>query len=354
MIRSTVLAALAAIIALPSLAGGQSTPREIGRISGAADDPRAELVRASWPILTDDGRFVVVNLDPLEVRVYDRRGQFQRALGREGEGPGEYRASVSLVAWPGDSVLVHSTATRRMSLFRLDGRLVREWSASTAEAPQERVAVRGNVVFKAGGVNGVRGCGLSLVEASVPRAAPLSEAITDGHGRLWVRAVGNSAWQVHSTGGRQVGAVVLPAGLVIRQFRGDTVIGTIPDGDGFMDIVAIATGIGNSSPVPGADCNNDPMQLDLVRGAMIRTYLRNVVTFADEFRQREGRYPARVSELPRRAAPEGTSYDLPIADAESWVVVLRDDASGYHCLMSRGPRGVPGAVDRMLCSARTN
>src|SRR5690606_4013971 len=100
MIRSTVLAALAAIIALPSLAGGQSTPREIGRISGAADDPRAELVRASWPILTDDGRFVVVNLDPLEVRVYDRRGQFQRALGREGEGPGEYRASVSLVAWP--------------------------------------------------------------------------------------------------------------------------------------------------------------------------------------------------------------------------------------------------------------
>lgn len=348
-----VAAALYFLCELPVVGAQSPAAHIIGQIDGAADDIKAELVGARTPLLTDDGRFVVANQDPLEVRVYSLRGRLQHVIGREGEGPGEYRSAVSLVAWPGDSVLVYSSGTRRMSLFSLDGTLVREWRATATEIPFERIAVTGNVVLKTGGINGAAGCARALIPVVVPASAPLTVAITDPFGRLWVRQTGGAEWQVHGAGGRRVATVRLPDGLVIRQFRGDTVVGTTVDEDGFTNVTAIATGAGSSGRADGRPCDNPLMPVTQLRSAMMRTALRNAFTFGEAYHGREGDYPARPAQLPDGVHIEGASYRIPVADANSWVVILRDDATGYHCLMSVGPGGIPGITgNAMRCASR--
>ncbi len=324
----------------------------IARIEGTGGDLAAELVNPRSPIRTDDGRFVLVSPDPLEVRVYTADGKLQRVIGRAGEGPGEYRSAVHLRAWPGDSVLVISSATRRNSLFGLDGKLVREWPAEPAEFSSARISVLGNVVFSLDRVNGARGCAAALIAASVPASAPLTEGLTDGFGRLWTRAVGSADWQIHTTGGRRVGSVRLPPRLVIQQFRGDTVIGVTTDADGFSDVLAIAIGIGTEGAVASADCANPKMPVTNLRSAMMRTYLRNLLTYGNQLQATDGRYP-RENELPDGQRLEGTTYIVPVATTDSWVVILRDDETGYHCLMSQGPGGIPAASgNTMRCSSR--
>ncbi|HRP07413.1 MAG TPA: hypothetical protein PLL69_02900 [Gemmatimonadales bacterium] len=345
---------LALLTAIPAVAQRAATPTVVARIDGATGDVATELVDARSVLLTRDGRFVVINGKPSEARVYDGRGRFQRILGRQGQGPGEYEFLSGATEWTGDSVMVYSHNARKALIFRLDATAaVREWTTEPGELPEERAAVVNNVVMKSGGVLGARGCASSLVAGAIPGSAPFTEALTDSWGRLWSRQVGQDTWKVHTPGGRAVATVTLPRHFVIRQFRGDTAIGTTVDEDGFTNVIAIATRVGAGTSAAGPECDSPPMPVTRVRSAMMRTALRNAMTFAEAFHEREGRYPQRESQLHDGVMLEGTEYRMPVSTAESWVVVLVDKATGYHCLMSIGPGGIPGIEGTtMRCAAR--
>ena len=92
---------------------------------GSIDDPAspgpvAEAIRLS------DGRFLVssATMGP-QVLVYGPGGDFQHAIGREGEGPGEMRSAPMLVRLPDDTIAMFDPRLGRISLFSSDGSFVR-------------------------------------------------------------------------------------------------------------------------------------------------------------------------------------------------------------------------------------
>src|SRR5690606_16795253 len=61
---------------------------EIGVLDGAPED---QLFRVVGARRLGDGRIVVANSGTHELRFYDAQGRHLRSVGREGEGPGEFR-----------------------------------------------------------------------------------------------------------------------------------------------------------------------------------------------------------------------------------------------------------------------
>ncbi len=70
--------------------------------------------------VTHDGRLLVLDAGTQNLRVYDLQGALLATIGREGEGPGEFRApgSMQLI---GDTVVVWDWRLKRLSYFLLDG-----------------------------------------------------------------------------------------------------------------------------------------------------------------------------------------------------------------------------------------
>lgn len=117
-------------------------PAVLAAARGVAQAPRE--VRLANPTLTldhdftqirgvrelADGRFLLT--DRLEPAVYvvQKAGAI-RKLGREGNGPGEYRLPGPLLAMAGDSTLVLDEGTARMAVYGPDLRVVRERSTQS-------------------------------------------------------------------------------------------------------------------------------------------------------------------------------------------------------------------------------
>ncbi len=74
---------------------------------------------------TADGRLLVADGGSQQLRVYDPAGAFVRALGGEGDGPGEFRALWTLAHLPGDTIVaIDLRAGGPAAVFDLDQSLV--------------------------------------------------------------------------------------------------------------------------------------------------------------------------------------------------------------------------------------
>lgn len=73
-----------------------------------------------------DGRFVILEQVPGELRIFDPGGTFLSRIGRPGEGPGELSNAAGLAVIPPDTFLVWDSRARRLSWFSGQGALVRE------------------------------------------------------------------------------------------------------------------------------------------------------------------------------------------------------------------------------------
>ena len=109
---------------------------------GAADGSVDELLHNVYAALrTSDGSYVVANAGSFELRRFDAEGSYRRSIGREGDGPGEFRFPRYLASLPGDSVLAFDRSNQRISLFDPEGGFVTSWSARVAGAPPIQNAV---------------------------------------------------------------------------------------------------------------------------------------------------------------------------------------------------------------------
>jgi hypothetical protein len=80
---------------------------------------RIEAVR-----LLPDNRVVVVDGASQAIRIFDGRGTFERQLGREGEGPGEFSDLYYLSILPPDSIVGFDVELLRFTTFLASGELV--------------------------------------------------------------------------------------------------------------------------------------------------------------------------------------------------------------------------------------
>jgi hypothetical protein len=71
-----------------------------------------------------DGRIVVANAGTHEVRVYNSNGEFERRIGRRGDGPGEFQRLRVVARLPGDTLVAFDLREHRVSLIDPEGQLV--------------------------------------------------------------------------------------------------------------------------------------------------------------------------------------------------------------------------------------
>jgi hypothetical protein len=158
------------------------TPRV--RIGGTdADTGAYELDRVVGAYLLSDGRIVLGNGGTAEMRWYDSTGRFEKAVGREGQGPGEFELLIS--AWPmaGDSTAASDATLDRISIFSPRGEFVR---SVKLEVTAELSSPNGWGHFSDGTIAGAGGSGLSLRPAMVGKlvGSEMKLARYDGDGKL--------------------------------------------------------------------------------------------------------------------------------------------------------------------------
>ena len=121
-----MLCLLAACDAAPrgEAASGWTLTRDA--VAGAGEGPGA-LTEVGDVTLSEQGDVYVTQPQESVVRSYDRTGRFLRAIGREGEGPGEFDR-IGGLGWRGDSLWVQDSGNRRISFFGPDLRYVRSVS----------------------------------------------------------------------------------------------------------------------------------------------------------------------------------------------------------------------------------
>lgn len=93
-----------------------------GGAGGAADELFTRIIGA---VRLSDGRYVVADGSELRLSVYARNGRLERTIGRDGEGPGEFRALSGFWHVAGDTVAVWDSRLQRITRMRADGTVIR-------------------------------------------------------------------------------------------------------------------------------------------------------------------------------------------------------------------------------------
>jgi len=103
-----------------------------------------ELSDVTDATVLSDGRVVVLNAGTYEVRTYDTDGHFQTTIGREGDGPGDFRRLANVSEFGVDSILVYDSWIGRATILDSQGDLTRIASLSPEVRVDELLPVRAN------------------------------------------------------------------------------------------------------------------------------------------------------------------------------------------------------------------
>jgi 6-bladed beta-propeller protein len=100
---------------------------EEGRFQGQDGTP-AELGEPGSVAVDDAGRVYVADRKPASIKVFAPEGKLVRVIGREGEGPGEFR--LGFVAVRGNHLVLHDPQLGRTSVWDTSGTFIRSWHSS--------------------------------------------------------------------------------------------------------------------------------------------------------------------------------------------------------------------------------
>ncbi len=119
--RSARVDAVAGVVRVwnpaPATVGRADSLFSIGAVVGDGPDAFGRVVSV---VSHRDGRIYVADEIANRVQVFDAAGRFERSLGREGEGPGEFNRLYSL-AWLGDTLAALDVRNARVELLTPDG-----------------------------------------------------------------------------------------------------------------------------------------------------------------------------------------------------------------------------------------
>lgn len=97
-------------------------PEEELRV-GSVDDPDAGFSRIGGVAVDTEGLIYVLESQDRHVRVYDDQGRLLRRIGRDGEGPGEFRSPM-LIGLRHDTLAIGDLSLGRVTLFLRTGQLL--------------------------------------------------------------------------------------------------------------------------------------------------------------------------------------------------------------------------------------
>lgn len=105
-------------------------------VTGAEAGDSAAFAQVGTVRWLESGRFVVGDVMANRLYVFDSAGQFLRAFGREGNGPGEFRQLGSMTALAADSVATYDPSLLRLSVWHPDTGFVRSTHLRGEESPE--------------------------------------------------------------------------------------------------------------------------------------------------------------------------------------------------------------------------
>ena len=166
---------------------------------GSVDDPVVGFSNIGAVTVDLDGNVYVLELQELEVRVFDQSGTPLRRIGGSGQGPGEFSRPQS-IGFRGDTLWVHDPRQRRISMFSPDGMLLTTFPGivPTGFDPQSQaISILDGVIRSDGLLYAEPVSGIVVLQAgeTPPDSVSLpvvrydrSGAIVDtvGHTRLWL------------------------------------------------------------------------------------------------------------------------------------------------------------------------
>ena len=120
------------------------TLEKLWKIGGYSESDE-ELFGVIVDLATDvKGRVYLLDMQLAEVKVFAPDGGYLRTIGREGDGPGEFRSPTGLLIMPNGNLCVVQPSPARMSLFSPDGEYVGEFElpAPIAEGVHRVAKVR--------------------------------------------------------------------------------------------------------------------------------------------------------------------------------------------------------------------
>lgn len=96
----------------------------------APDEESSAALSRPWSLAADTaGNVYVMDMRPALIKVFKADGTLSHTIGREGDGPDEYRPG-AIVHLVGDTLLVHDAANARVVRFLVDGTPIGGWPVS--------------------------------------------------------------------------------------------------------------------------------------------------------------------------------------------------------------------------------
>ena len=359
--RYSPVVLVAVLIGFSGRVDAQSTPAwivnpqpvtAIGLVDGPADQ---ELAGVSGARRLHDGRVVIANGKPLEVRMYDAHGTLLQRIGRTGDGPGEFRGRLDLLPAGGDSLLVYDQGTQRLSLFGTDGKLWHEWPASDEGSPRGQL-----ILFRrsfAGGIPAnLTGCLRQLLTGlPVPPPPALREVVSSGGGHFLVRVNGAASWTAYTARGAIEGTLHAPARFEVYEATRDLLVGKALLEDDVEQVQVLkvnAPAVGGSPDACVGRVDSFPAAKS-VRVDQFKRTMMAAMTAGEMAYSNYARYVSTVDSLPgfRDKLPPDAVFRILRTTNRGWAGALFDGRSTLMCVMGLAGEALGGWSDgRIKCS----
>jgi hypothetical protein len=124
---------------VPTLWRADELDLEIGEVEGAAERTFSGIADLA---VSDDGSILVSDAVAREVRVYDAAGSYLGAIGRAGEGPGEFAMAPTIAGSSGDTVWAFDARANRVTSFTRTGDVLEVLTLPTDEVGRTASAMR--------------------------------------------------------------------------------------------------------------------------------------------------------------------------------------------------------------------
>jgi hypothetical protein len=329
-----------------------------------------QLHRARSSARLDDGRIVVANAGSQELRFFDSEGVFLRAVGGDGEGPGEFRYPTRVRKTGQDSLLVWDQRLQRISFFDPSGVFL----GSERVAPSAEVMFPGDewLLGRLWVDSPLRPSAREPVRTAAERI-PVPDSLSTvlylrvtRQGRIWTSSVRPPTdspvdWTIYDLEGQLLARVTTPPRFGVHDIGPDYVLGRFLDEVDVNFIRLYALEKPSGSP-PGQGLDPSPPEVaPQARVAMTQEEdealapIQNLVKilaslqeihYADNYS-----YTTDVDRLfsdPRFGKPDGLDVTILFAGQEGWMGTVTDPESGRYCALTYGthvPMGwTPGAV----------
>lgn len=318
-------------------------------ISDSAVPPGHEFNGISSARRLRDGSILLANAGAYELVLFDSTGQFARAIGRRGGGPGEYQGPIALFAWKADSLAVLDAGNYRWTILSSAFQPVRTEIAPSRNLPQPTWLYQGAIIYD-GLTDSVPSwvvVTLDTLRGADPGFIRLTQARRDDVGALWIRnSTDDRNWNVYLAPGSPAGEVTLPRGFEPLHIGNDFVLGITRDSLG-LETVSLLRLSRVGSPPPASPA----VTASAFPDSTARRVLLNLMTAQEMYYSLHGRYADAVDSLSLTNPPPHRIFLL-AGDRRHWTGIGVHPETGATCGVSVGLPAPVGWLDGTIHCGR--